>query len=123
MSDDRKTSMRTRKFESVHDSHCCPDHGCKYGDADCPVILGKERGIYCEMCEYDEYDPEVQLRKKLIAALHEAYAALRRGRPQIRGVLIEQDFDAAIVSAREALETAEGKWHETNTDNPIDFPK
>ena len=74
------------------------------------------------MCEYDEYDPSVQLRKKLVAALHDAYAAMMRGRPQIRGVLVAQDFDMAIATAREALEAAQGKFHETNTDNPIDFP-
>lgn len=123
MNNDGRTLMRPREFESVHDSHCCPEHGCKYGDDDCPVVLGKERGIYCDSCEYDEHDPQVQLRKKLVAALHEAHAALSRGRPQICGVLLKQDFDSAIVAAREALEAAEGKWHETNTDNPIDFPK
>lgn len=120
---ERKIAMRTREFESVHDSHCCPEHGCKYGDEDCPVVLGKEIGMYCEMCEWDEYDPNVQLRKKLVAALHEAYSAMRRGRGQIQGALVQQDFDFAILSAREALEAAEGKFLETNTDNPVDFPK
>lgn len=56
-----------RKFLSVHDSHCCPDHGCKYGDEDCPVMLGLEPGIECESCEWDAHDPEVQSRKKLSA--------------------------------------------------------
>lgn len=106
-SQERKTTMATREFESVHDSHCCPEHGCKYGDADCPVVLGKEIGIYCEMCEWDESDPDVILRKKLVAALHEAYDALMRGRPQIRGVLVAQDFDSAIASARDVLEIAD----------------
>jgi hypothetical protein len=119
----RKDLMATREFESVHDSHCCPDHGCKYGDEDCPVVLGKELGVFCEMCENDEHDPDVQLRKKLVAALHEAYVALRRGRPQIYGILPAQDFDSAIASAKEALEAAEGKFHETNTDNPVDFSR
>lgn len=39
-----------REFLSVHDSHCCKVHGCKYGDRDCPVVLGKEEGIFCEEC-------------------------------------------------------------------------
>jgi hypothetical protein len=39
-----------RVFESVHDAHCCKTHGCKYGDDDCPVVKGKEKGIPCEMC-------------------------------------------------------------------------
>ncbi len=32
-------------------SHCCIDHGCKYGYDDCPVMLGqiKQEG-FCENC-------------------------------------------------------------------------
>lgn len=41
----------TREFLSVHDSHCCPKHGCKYGDSDCPVELGREPGLSCEYCD------------------------------------------------------------------------
>jgi hypothetical protein len=41
---------------SVHISHCCKWHGCKYGDPDCPVMLGKvEQEYLCEYCyEYLE---------------------------------------------------------------------
>lgn len=39
-----------RKYQSVHDAHCCPTHGCKYGDDDCPVVVGRERGVPCEEC-------------------------------------------------------------------------
>lgn len=24
----------------IHREHCCPKYGCKYGDRDCPVVLG-----------------------------------------------------------------------------------
>lgn len=40
-----------REFKSVHDRHCCPVHGCKYGDEDCPVVLGLEEGLPCEFCD------------------------------------------------------------------------
>lgn len=32
-------------------SHCCIEHGCKYGYDDCPVVLGiiKQEGL-CEQC-------------------------------------------------------------------------
>ncbi len=41
------------KGVGVHVTHCCLDHGCKYGDDDCPV----EKGLYpqcypCETCSY-----------------------------------------------------------------------
>lgn len=36
----------------VHTSHCCVFHGCKYGDADCPVVNGHaEQEFLCEMCD------------------------------------------------------------------------
>ena len=35
----------------VHETHCCADHGCKYGDKDCPVALGEIKQAYeCEYC-------------------------------------------------------------------------
>lgn len=54
-----------RQFLSVHDSHCCPKHGCKYGDASCPVVLGLEYGIECEDCSYDQDDPEYKKQAEL----------------------------------------------------------
>lgn len=27
----------------VHAEHCCAEHGCKYGDKDCPVWLGYKK--------------------------------------------------------------------------------
>lgn len=38
----------------VHISHCCKWHGCKYGDPDCPVKLGKVKQAYlCDYCAED----------------------------------------------------------------------
>ena len=39
-----------REFDGVHDAHCCKEHGCKYGDSDCPVEFGDLPGIRCESC-------------------------------------------------------------------------
>lgn len=37
---------------NVHTRHCCKEHGCKYGDEDCPVANGIQRAEYpCEYCE------------------------------------------------------------------------
>lgn len=35
----------------VHASHCYEEYGCKYGDEDCPVAMGKVKQWY-------EFDPE-----------------------------------------------------------------
>lgn len=41
----------------VHTSHCCPKCGCKYGDKDCPVVLGTHKAKYeCESCQYFKED-------------------------------------------------------------------
>lgn len=39
----------------VHITHCCSDHGCKYGDIDCPVAIDLVKQKYkCEDCETDD---------------------------------------------------------------------
>lgn len=39
----------------THSSHCCSDHGCKYGNKDCPVTLGLiEQEYPCEDCGDDD---------------------------------------------------------------------
>ncbi len=42
-----------------------------------------------------------------IEAMKQALEALERGRPQIVGVLVQQDQDAAITALRQAIEQAE----------------
>lgn len=41
----------------VHETHCCIDHGCKYGKADCPVFIGLIKQQYkCESCDEIYFD-------------------------------------------------------------------
>ncbi|QGF20225.1 hypothetical protein SEA_SIXAMA_46 [Gordonia phage Sixama] len=50
---------------SVHSTHCCPIHGCKYGEEQqyvCTIVLGFEKPVYpknngCEMCEDEKETP------------------------------------------------------------------
>jgi hypothetical protein len=36
----------------VHTEHCCVDHGCKYGNDECPVETGaKPQSYFCESCQ------------------------------------------------------------------------
>ena len=51
----------------VHAGHCCQKHGCKYGDPDCPVVLGIIRQDHpCEECR----EPDVsELLKEALDAL------------------------------------------------------
>ena len=43
----------------VHERHCCPKHGCKYGDKDCPVVnrLTEKHNEHCEDCENEAKYP------------------------------------------------------------------
>jgi len=39
-------------YKNVHTEHCCFEHGCKYGDEDCPVATGLQKQSYpCECCD------------------------------------------------------------------------
>jgi len=52
------TSIPKEKW-GVHETHCCFEHGCKYGNEDCPVAIGLTKQIYdCEFCGEDLY-PEM----------------------------------------------------------------
>lgn len=43
-----------------HLNHCCIKHGCKYGDENCPVVLGRDKQIYsCEECDEEYLDKHV----------------------------------------------------------------
>ena len=48
-----------KKNWPVHERHCCPKHGCKYGDKDCPVANGltKKHNKHCEDCEHEAKYP------------------------------------------------------------------
>lgn len=45
------TSTIPKTEWDVHETHCCSEHGCKYGDIDCPVEIGLIKQRYkCEFC-------------------------------------------------------------------------
>lgn len=47
--------------KDVHTEHCCAEHGCKYGDPDCPVVNDIKLQSYpCERCDEDARDDEKQ---------------------------------------------------------------
>lgn len=47
------TSIPESDF-AVHVTHCCFEHGCKYGDPECPVELGiVDQEYECEQCRDD----------------------------------------------------------------------
>lgn len=58
--------------DGVHTSHCCKDHGCKYGDDACPVVTGRLKQEYpCEDCS-TQPDPKDARIAELETALAEA---------------------------------------------------
>lgn len=75
----------------VHEGHCCVEHGCKYGDYDCPVELGLTfQDKPCEAClnlYYEGYSEDV-LRDRL-----ESLARVRGGITEAR----ERGMDSVTV--------------------------
>jgi hypothetical protein len=45
---EEKTTSTPKEQWGVHENHCCKNHGCKYGDSDCPVVLGLTNYFGCE---------------------------------------------------------------------------
>ena len=51
----KATSSIPEEEWGVHESHCCFEHGCKYGDRNCPVELGiTKQDFPCEICSDTE---------------------------------------------------------------------
>ncbi len=47
-------------------SHCCQQHGCKYGYDDCPVVLGESKGVTCEDCYRDEQEKGYSYQERMM---------------------------------------------------------
>lgn len=48
-------------------SHCCAEHGCKYGYGDCPVRTGRVRQHYlCESCSLDMAEIGDEVARRLM---------------------------------------------------------
>ena len=78
----------------VHVTHCCKRCGCKYGDDDCPVELGKvEAEFECEFCESRLNSLVDELENASLEELEKVFYALTL-RPQlfIREIL-SNDYD------------------------------
>lgn len=56
---------------AVHAGHCCAEHGCKYGDNTCPVVLKDTLQEYpCEDCRPSS-DVEQSILRTMEALIHE----------------------------------------------------
>lgn len=57
---------------SIHRTHCCKRHGCKYGHPDCPVVQSLVIQEYpCEECSWDSETPLEQKIDALECALRD----------------------------------------------------
>jgi hypothetical protein len=84
----------------VHTSHCCTPHGCKYGEADCPVVLGTHKQEYlCEECT-DTTD-DIRHQAYYLANNREAFLELLDAM-NLTGE-IECGVQFAVVAALEVL--------------------
>lgn len=68
---EEELSQRRRDNTGVHRTHCCKGHGCKYGDRDCPVVLGEIEGIGA--CEFDEPDSPCNPKPSTIFLIEQAW--------------------------------------------------
>jgi hypothetical protein len=75
-----------REYLSVHDSHCCPRCGCKYGRDDCPVASGTERGIRCEECQ-EELSAGWSFDLSVAPRSEDLLLAVRLGRGEVTATL------------------------------------
>lgn len=46
---------KENSYWKFHREHCCSEHGCNFGDNDCPVVSGLTTHFFCEECENENY--------------------------------------------------------------------
>jgi len=67
---------------NMHTSHCCVQHGCKYGDNNCPVTkLQAKQNHECSQCCRQKEQPEhvrVKNLQKLLKRAHKKANTLNR---------------------------------------------
>ena len=100
-----KEEHENKENWGVHQSHCCKDHGCKYGDPYCPVINDEVIQDHpCEMCSWAEQDRErlndslEELVKNILNDCKLSVDAIQGDDPDFIGYLSDMIF----------------KWHQKN---------
>jgi len=56
--------MSNETVHDVHAVHCCKEHGCKYGEDDCPVVLGCVIQKYpYELCNEQQKHSDIRIKE------------------------------------------------------------
>ena len=104
-----------KKSWLVHERHCCPKHGCKYGDKDCPVVnrLTEKHNDHCEDCEHEARFPHKFVTpeeyQKGQAAIEALELLERFCIQQINSVECDMDFAEKVVAVIAELRTPDGR--------------
>lgn len=93
----------------VHATHCCHRCGCKYGDEDCPVVLGGVVGISRSECDYccDDTDIDAEQYVRELRESHDRMLAeMKRYLPVLEK--LEKDDDWNYFTDGTGIATANG---------------
>lgn len=97
-------ALMTEIKTDTHTEHCCLEHGCKYGHANCTVATGQKPQSYpCESCDFDREEREaaqramqakVEKTHKDVDAVFEKYPSLdfEGGKRRASSIKIHGDF-------------------------------
>lgn len=87
-------------------THCCKNHGCKYGHEDCPVSNGEVAQEYlCEYCTWPLEEREIFELNVVATDLAIAYSRTDR---TIADLPSEEQVTEAVRKALVGLEIAPG---------------
>ena len=88
---------------NVHTEHCCIDHGCKYGDEDCPVVAGDQKQSHpCQDCEDTTVDDVIDTLLDIGATVVETAIEVGGQAAEVAGDAAEVAGEAAEVAGEVA---------------------
>lgn len=97
--------MATEDYRSCA-THCCRNHGCKYGLEGCPVAAGQvEQAYLCEYCTWELEEREIFEFNTVATTVMVGY---KRTDGTIEALPTDEQVQAALRRALMGLEVAPG---------------
>lgn len=87
-------------LHDAHTAHCCPQHGCKYGDLACSVTTGEgfPEGA-CSDCETDARRKPIEIGARVPYALAPSKSLVRELDGPTPGVYLFRDGELGVAIA------------------------
>ena len=106
--------MNERDNFGPHPTHCCAEHGCKYGNDECPVVGGDAAQVYpCEECDESEEATQPRIGREHIGPTAEEFMAAHPEVDWSTHEVLYRIVNAGSIVKDGKMITCIDRWHKT----------